>query len=217
MNLRKVDKMKYDAIIYDLDGTVINTYEMNIYPLVKIIKEELGEDRTYEELTHFMAYPGPKVLELLGIEDIPTVYKRWVKYVNEYKDGASIYHNFDEIIHMLDGKVTQAVVSSKLREQYEIDMADHDLHDYFSAVVLFDDTEKHKPDAEPLLHCADLLDVDPKKCLYVGDSLSDFESAKNAGMDFAFALWGSLTPEDFKNPTYTLKHPDDLLDLVLSD
>lgn len=206
--------MRYDAIIYDLDGTVLNTFDMNIYPLIKIVKEELGIDMTYNDLIFSFSLPGHKSLEILGIKDIPTVHKRWVKYVNEYKHGASIYYNFDEVIHGLEGKVTQAIVSSKKREQYFIDVQGKKLHDYFSAVVLFEDTKKHKPDAEPLLHCAKILGLDPNKCLYIGDSLSDFESAKNAGMDFAFASWGSFAPEAIVDPTYILKYPEELLELV---
>ena len=41
---------KYKAIIYDLDGTVLNTINMNMYPLIKIIKEESGEDWTFEQV-----------------------------------------------------------------------------------------------------------------------------------------------------------------------
>lgn len=207
--------MKYDAIIYDLDGTVLNTFDMNIYPLMKIVKEELGLDMSYDDLTPYTAIPGPKSLEILGIEDIPNVYERWVKYVNEYKGGATIYYNFDEIIHNLHGKVIQAVVSSKKRQQYYIDINGKNLHSYFSAVVLLEDTKKHKPDAEPLLHCAKKLGIDPDKCLYVGDSLSDFDSAKNAGMDFAFASWASFKPEAIVDPTYTINHPNELLNVVV--
>ena len=57
--------MRYDAIIYDLDGTVINTFDMNIYPLMRIVKEELGVDMAYEDLTPYTSIPGPKSLEIL--------------------------------------------------------------------------------------------------------------------------------------------------------
>ena len=54
---------KYKAIIYDLDGTVLNTINMNMYPLIKIIKEETGEDWTFEQVLKFLPYPGMKVME----------------------------------------------------------------------------------------------------------------------------------------------------------
>lgn len=206
--------MKYHALIYDLDGTVLNSFDMNIYPLMKIVEEELGVKMTYEELTPYTSIPGPKSLKILGIKNVAKVYERWVKYVNEYKYGAEIYFNFDEIIRGLKGKIPQAVVSSKKREQYWIDIKDKDLHDCFDPIVLLEDTSKHKPHPEPLLHCARILGLDPKKCLYIGDSLSDFEAAKSAEMDFAFAHWGSFNPSEIIGPTYTLKHPKDLLEVI---
>nr|WP_300006290.1 HAD-IA family hydrolase [Tissierella sp.] len=209
--------MKYDAVIYDLDGTVLNTFDMNIYPLMEIVKEELGVDMDYNELTPYTSIPGLKSLEILGIQNIPAVYERWVKYVNEYEGGAKVYYNFDEVIQSLDGKVTQAVVSSKKREQYMIDIDGKNLHDYFSAIVLLEDTENHKPHGEPLLHCAEILGVDPKRCLYIGDSLSDFQSAKNAGMDFAFAQWASFHRDEIVEPNYTLEKPDDLIEIVIGE
>ena len=58
---------KYEAIIYDIDGTLLNTLNMNMYPLMKIIKEETGEDWTFEQVLKFAAYPGMKVMEELGV------------------------------------------------------------------------------------------------------------------------------------------------------
>ena len=53
----------YKAILYDIDGTLLNTINMNMYPLIQIIKEELKEDWTFEEVLRFVPYPGMKVLE----------------------------------------------------------------------------------------------------------------------------------------------------------
>ena len=44
---------KYKAIIYDLDGTILNTLDMNMIPLLKIIKEETGEDWAFEDVLKF--------------------------------------------------------------------------------------------------------------------------------------------------------------------
>ena len=79
----------YKAIIFDIDGTLLNTVDQNMYPLIRIIKEELDEDWTYEQVVPFTANAGLKTLEILGIRDIDTVYARWVRYVNEYGPGAT--------------------------------------------------------------------------------------------------------------------------------
>ena len=74
--------MGYRAVIYDIDGTVLNTLNMNMYPLMRIIKEETGEDWTFEQVLRFAAYPGMKVMEELGVADPESTYARWVRYVN---------------------------------------------------------------------------------------------------------------------------------------
>ena len=60
----------YKAIIYDIDGTLLNTVDQNMYPLIRIIKEELGEDWTYEQVVPFTAQPGTKTIAELGIADV---------------------------------------------------------------------------------------------------------------------------------------------------
>lgn len=89
---------KYEAIIYDIDGTLLNTLNMNMYPLMKIIKEETGEDWTFEQVLKFAAYPGMKVMEELGVKDQEKTYARWVQYVNEYEDKATLYKGFEEVL-----------------------------------------------------------------------------------------------------------------------
>lgn len=85
----------YKAILYDIDGTVLNTLNMNMYPLLKIIEEETGEKWTFEQVLPFAAYPGMKVMEELNIKDKEKTYARWVQYVNEYEEGATLYEGFD--------------------------------------------------------------------------------------------------------------------------
>src|SRR5699024_8295179 len=100
---------KYKAIIYDLDGTVLDTLKMNMIPLLKIIKEETGEDWSFEQVLKFASYPGMKVMEELQVKNPEETYARWVKYVNEYEDGATLYDGFKEVFEAFDDKIIQAV------------------------------------------------------------------------------------------------------------
>ena len=88
---------KYKAIIYDVDGTILNTLDMNMYPLLRIIEEETGEKWTFDQVLKFYSCPGMKVMEELNIKDPVNTYARWVKYVNEYKEGAILYDGFMEV------------------------------------------------------------------------------------------------------------------------
>lgn len=206
---------KYKAIIYDIDGTVLNTLNMNMYPLMKIIKEETGEEWTFEQVLKFAAYPGMKVMEELNVKDKEKTYARWVQYVNEYEEGATLYDGFEEVFQRFyDAHIIQAVVSAKTAKQYQIDFVDKGLDQYMETAILADDTDKHKPDPEPLLKCIERLNLSTNEVIYIGDALSDYQASKNAGMDFGYAKWGSVSSQGIDDPDYIFNQPQDLLKLL---
>src|SRR5690625_5782605 len=69
---------------------------MNMYPLIKIIEEETGENWTFEEVLKFAPYPGMKGMDKLNIKDKEKTYARWIHYVNEYEEGATLYDGFKD-------------------------------------------------------------------------------------------------------------------------
>ena len=206
---------KYKAIIYDIDGTVLNTLNMNMYTLIQIIKEETGEEWTFEQVLKFAAYPGMKVMQELGVKDQEKTYARWVKYVNEYEEGATLYDGFMEVFKAFqDNHIIQAVVSAKTAKQYEIDFVDKGLDKFMDVAILADDTTKHKPDPEPLLECIKRLNIEVSEAIYIGDALSDYQASRNAGMDFGYAKWGSVSSEGIDHPDLVFESPLDLLKLL---
>ena len=205
---------KYKAIIYDIDGTVLNTLNMNMYPLIKIIKEETGEDWTFEDVLKFAPYPGMKVMEELQVKDKEKTYARWVQYVNEYEEGATLYDGFEDVFKAFDGKIIQAVVSAKTTKQYQIDFVDKGLDQYMQVAILADDTDKHKPDPEPLFECLKRINVKPSEAIYIGDALSDYLASQNAHMDFGYEKWGSVSSKGIDEPTYIFETPLELLKLL---
>ena len=190
---------RYKCIIFDLDGTMLDTAKMNIIPLQRVIKEELNKEVSYESLLKYMAYPGKKTLGYLGIKDIKRVYDKLVKYVNEFEERAKLYDGFENVITS--------------REQYEIDFTKTGLHKYMKSIILSDDTENHKPHPEPLLKVAENLNIDPKDCMYIGDTVSDYKATKAAGMDFGLALWGASDISEIK-ADYQFKKPVDILEVI---
>ena len=206
---------KYKAIIYDIDRTVLNTLNMNMYPLIQIIKEETGEEWTFEQVLKFAAYPGMKVMQELGVKDQEKTYARWVKYVNEYEEGATLYDGFMEVFKAFqDNHIIQAVVSAKTAKQYEIDFVDKGLDKFMDVAILADDTTKHKPNPEPLLECIKRLNIEVSEAIYIGDALSDYQASRNAGMDFGYAKWGSVSSEGIDHPDLVFESPLDLLKLL---
>lgn len=156
-----------------------------------------------------------KFMEELGVEDREGTHARWVRYVNEYEEGATVYDGFDRVFEEVRKRgVMQAVVSSKARAQYHIDIVAAGIDRYMSAAVLADDVSSHKPDPESLLVCLEQLGVAATDAIYIGDAASDAEAARNAGMDFGYAAWGDLTHTEPANTAWVLEQPIDILDAV---
>ena len=206
---------KYKAILYDLDGTLVNTLDANMYSLIRIIQEELGETWSFQEVVPFSAQPGLKTMDDLGIKDKDTVYARWVRYVNEYENGAQ---PFDGVRQMLaavqEAGLRQAAVSAKMHKQYQLDIVNQGLSVYLETAVLAEDTQHHKPHPEPILEALRRMDLQPQDVLYVGDTRSDMLAAANASVDYGFAAWGAPTEVGLENAQYRLAHPLDLLKLI---
>lgn len=205
---------KYKAIIYDIDGTLLNTLKMNMIPLQKIIKEELDEEWTYEDVLKFAPYPGMKVMEELNVQDKEKTYARWVQYVNEFEGGAVPFEGVEFVLKTIHEKgVRQAIVSAKLRKQYDIDFVSRGFDKYIEVEVLADDTDKHKPDPEPINLCVEKLGLNKEDVIYIGDAFSDYQVCINAGIDFAYAKWGSVSSEGIE-ADIVLEQPLDMLKLV---
>lgn len=206
---------KYKCVILDLDGTMLNTERMNLIPLQRVIKEELGKDIAYEDLVKYVGYAGEKTLDLLGFPHIERAYDLWVKYVNAFEEGATLYEGWIEVTEALDRQgIICAIASSKSEAQYEIDFLPTGLQQYMKCAVLADHTSNHKPHPEPLLKAAELLGVAPAEAIYVGDTVFDAQAAKAAGMDFAFARWAAFSVDGIE-AAYHLETPRDLLDVFM--
>lgn len=205
---------KYKCMLFDLDGTVLNTERMNMIPLQRLIKEELGLEINYNDLLKYKAYAGIKTLEELGFKDIERSYSKWVKYVNEFEEGVTLFEGFEEVFKELNNRnIICGIVSAKTREQYKIDFIQKGLDKYVKCEVLADDTELHKPHPEPLLKAAEILNISPSDCLYIGDTIFDYKASKAAGMDFGLALWGADFTEGI-DAEYDLKETKDLLKIL---
>lgn len=203
----------YQAVLYDIDGTLLDTRDMNLYPLLRIIKEELGQDWTYDQVKKYLAYTGMQVMEELSIRDKETTYARWVRYVNEYPEPAKLFPGLAEALSGIQqAGILQAIVSSKKHAQFDIDMAGKGILPYFATAVLEEDTTLHKPNPEPLLLCLKRLGVAPENAIYIGDMPSDCLAAKRAGMDFALARWGS--DQMLEQADFVLESPKDLPKLL---
>lgn len=213
----RMEKM-YELIIFDIDGTMIDTAEVVKKAYSYGMYEELGRDLTDEEVARAFGVPTLQALEILGSKDIEKSSMRYFECLfRYYREGVPLFEGVEELLQELDRRgVKCGIVTSRNRDEVSNDTTLSNLMKYFGYIVTAEDTEKHKPEAEPVLKLMELAGTGPAGVIYIGDTYFDFMCAKNAGVEFALALWGAR--EDGRiRPDHVLKKPADLLDILDRD
>jgi len=204
----------YNYIIFDVDGTLLDTEIAVLSSLQKLVSEELNKNYSFEELRFALGIPGEVALNKLGITNILECSEKWNVYLKEYFHNVKIFDDIKEsLVKLNEMGVSIGIVTSKTKEEFLNDFVPFGLSNYFKLVVCADDTEKHKPNPEPLLKFIELSEVDKSEAIYIGDTKYDLDCALGAGIDFALALWGAKSSIGI-DANYILENPKQILELV---
>ncbi len=203
----------YQHIVFDIDGTLINNEEAILHSLQDVLCETMGKEFPFEQLRFALGITGEDTLKQLGIGNIPVVMVRWVKLLQGYGHMVSVHEGIEELLKTLAGQGYQlGLASSRTRELMENDFDNFKISNFFKIRVCSDDTQEHKPMAGPLLKYMEWAKAKKEEILYIGDSVHDSMCARNAGVDFALAVWGSHTKEI--PAAYYLSSPAELLPVL---
>lgn len=204
----------YKYIIFDVDGTLLNTEKALLSSLQKVVREDLGKDYSPEELTFALGIPGEITLRKLGIKTLVESNKKWLEYVEDFREQMKIFDGMEDTLVALRNKgIPMGVVTSKTKGEWKTDSTHFDLEKHFNFIVCADDTCKYKPEPEPMLKFIEVSGVKPSEAIYIGDTIYDMKCANGAGVDFALALWGAKSKEGI-NAKYELQKPGDILDII---
>ncbi|MHB1394293.1 MAG: HAD family hydrolase [Clostridia bacterium] len=202
------------CVVFDVDGTLIDTGEAIISSLQKVLEEDLGQSYSEDELSFAFGIPGAVTLEKLGINDIEYSIGKWIKYLNDFSDSMKVFDGVDNCLRKIkELNIKTGIVTSKSKEEFESNFIPFGLADYFDYVVCADDTTKHKPHPEPILKLLEISGNKPEDIVYIGDTKYDKECAEGAGVKFGLALWGAKSAEGFDS-AYLLQRPEDIINLI---
>ncbi|WP_213421341.1 HAD family hydrolase [Bhargavaea massiliensis] len=205
----------YKTIIFDVDGTLIDTEKAVLGSLQKMLKEEYGKQMPLEELTFVLGIPGSSSLPQLGIGDINHANQRWNHFMKDFYQEIKVFDGMKEVLGTLEDRdLVLGIVTSKTNQEIIDDFEPFGLSGYMTHTVSADDTEKHKPDPDPLLKFLEISGADPKTAIYIGDTVYDYACARDAGIDFGLALWGCKNSEGI-SATYNFEKPQDVIRLLV--
>ncbi|HEX2926909.1 MAG TPA: HAD family hydrolase [Ruminiclostridium sp.] len=204
----------FKYVVLDVDGTMVDTEEAVMFAYQSVIFKKYGRYFTNEELLKGYGVPTPQTLERYGFTDIDKAVKDYYEYLIEGFKRCKAFDGILEVIESLrEMNIPLGVVTSRCNYEIQIDKCLQGFIHNFDAIVCSDDTKLHKPEAEPLLKAMDKLGAVPEETIYIGDTVFDRLCAKNAGVKFGLAIWGSNNAENI-DADYFLKTPAELLEIV---
>jgi pyrophosphatase PpaX len=209
--------MRFPVVLFDLDGTLIDSGPMIVASMRHATSSVLGRDIPDEVLSAAIGGPGLVAqMQALAPDRVDDLVAAYREHNVPLHDELKAFWEVVEVLPRLRAEGRRlGVVTAKRRETVQLAFDRlPELEENFAVVITSDDTERHKPDPAPILAAVDRLGVPPGDAAYVGDSPYDIRAAKAAGV-FAIAVaWGGIHSDEVlerEQPDAFVRHAEDLL------
>ena len=186
--------MKFPVVLFDLDGTLVDSAAAILgsfhHATETVLRRRFPDDEILSRvggtnLAHQMALLDPD-----RVDELVRVYR--AHNDPQYSELACFEGVLDVLQQLKVEGRRLGIVSAKRRPTVERVVRSAGMGEYFDVVVGSDDTQRHKPDPEPVLKALEVLEAGPDEAAYVGDSPFDVAAARAAGV-FAVAIgWGGI-------------------------
>ena len=215
--------MTYKAIIFDLDGTLVNSIEDIADAMNAVLKKENYPTHTYEI---YKTLVGSGIRSLV-VNALPEPHRNALNIdtcfnamMDVYKNGCTNktkpYDGITELLNGLKSKPLQLSILSNKADALTKKIASALFLDCFDPVLGLKIEANKKPNPIVALEICSTLKVLPEETIFVGDTGIDIQTANNANMLAVGVSWGFRSEQELieNGAKHILKHPLDLLKLV---
>ncbi|HVI42752.1 MAG TPA: HAD-IA family hydrolase, partial [Anaerovoracaceae bacterium] len=180
-----------------------------------------GKERPEEDIIGTFGEPlyvtMEKLLPQIPVEEGVSIYRSF--HYSKFTDLINVFPGILELLEELKARgYKTGIVTSRLSATTEIGLKKYDMAKYFDAIVTCDDTDKHKPDPEPVYIALERLGSKPEESIMIGDSMFDILCAKNAGVKAVLVSWALAVSEEDQTgenaPDYIIEKAEDLLGIL---
>ena len=192
-----------ESIVFDFDYTLADS-SVAVIECVNYALGKLGLPAAPPEaVLRTIGLALPETLQALAGEDnldrAGMFYDLFVERADEVMlDGTVLLESVPEVVRELRRSAKLGIVSSKYRSRIEKVLRREGLLDAFGAIVGGEDVPALKPDPTGLRLVLEMLDSLLELSLYVGDTVTDAETARRAGVPFAAVLSGVTTRNELE-------------------
>ena len=183
-----LDKDRVDAILFDLDGTLMDTDDQAVESLARRL-ERLHwphPQQAARRIVMASETPGNALMTLVDMVGLDAPLMAFTDRLRRWRglrtrDNFLIVTGAEEMLAALNGRYRLAVVTTRGRHEAQAFLDQYDLDNLFELVVTRESTWRLKPHPAPVRHAAHMLGVPVERCVMVGDTTVDVKSARRAG------------------------------------
>lgn len=173
------------AIIWDLDGTLLDSYDVIVSGLYGVCKEfgyqgNIEEIRT-EAIKHSVSYFIDKIVKEKGLP-FEKIKERYSQITDENNDKITLMKHAKEVLEGLKEKNIDSFVLTHRGLSTDFVLNNVGINDFFKEIITSKRGFKRKPDPEGIIYLIEKYNLDKNNTYYVGDRVLDIECANNANI-----------------------------------
>tara|TARA_Y100000310_G_scaffold241784_1_gene245857 strand:+ start:21173 stop:21880 length:708 start_codon:yes stop_codon:yes gene_type:complete len=177
-------KTKLKAILFDMDGVIIDSFEASFKifnEMRKLLKFKPMSKEEYKKKA-WGRYIGDNAKEYLKIDSMDEVREEYGKSVSKHRLEAKLMPKAKEVLKKIRKKKIKTGLVTNTNRKFVMRVLNRNkIKDLFDVVVTVDDVEKPKPHPDPIFKACEKLNILPDETIFVGDTNNDYKAGKSAG------------------------------------
>ncbi|WP_337865003.1 HAD-IA family hydrolase [Ignavibacterium sp.] len=192
-------KNKFNAVIFDIDGTLTFTNQLIFDSFNFIAEKYLGKRFSNEQIIALFGPTEDVIIKQMFPDKYELVRKDYYDYYHRNHEIAKLYDGIKELLFDLKKSgVILGIFTGKGRTSSLITLNFLGIRELFDMIVTGDDVNNHKPSPEGIIKFIETFKLKPVEVLMVGDAPSDIKAAKEAGVKIASVVWDSYSANEVR-------------------
>ena len=209
--------MRYNGILFDLDGTLLDTSELIIKSFQHTVNRHYNKAADVGIVKEYFGRPLRAALEQLGPDKVEEMLQTYREYNLLYHDQlAKVFSGVAQTVaELFDAGIALGIVTSKTQATALRGLRLFDLDKFFPVLIGLEQCSNHKPHPQPVELALAALGLPAGECLMVGDSPNDILSARAAGVKTVAVRWSEGPWEQIlaAEPDYVIESMSELTGL----